>query len=100
MTLSSYYVFFPAQAGAAVIIRLYGGQIICFGVCFPSDECAHADNKHADFSEAGVTQVSTVLYTRVAILDLQSHSTALSTVQLKLFMTHFYDTSLLVYPPN
>lgn len=45
-------------------------------------------------------QVSTVFNSRVAILYLQSHSTALSTMQLKLFIAQFYDTSLLVYLPN
>lgn len=46
-------------------------------------------------------QISTVFNSKVAILYLQVlHSTALSAVQLKLFMAQFYDTSLLVYLPN
>lgn len=47
------------------------------------------------------TQMFTVFNSRVAILYLQVlHSTALSTMQLKLFMAQFYDTSLLVYLSN
>lgn len=45
--------------------------------------------------------ISTVFNSRVAILYLQVlHSAALSTVQLKLFIAQFYDTSVLVYLPN
>lgn len=47
-----------------------------------------------------MTKFPQFLTRRVAILYLQSHSTALSTMQLKLFIAQFYDTSLLVYLPN
>lgn len=80
------------------------GEQICFGVCFPLDYCAHADIKHADFSDEKkwpFAQISTVFNSKVAILYLQVlHSTALSTMQMKLFMAQFYDTFLLVYLPN